>query len=148
MKKFFPEDITLRDGAYFLGWIGLTILIAALCWFLSGSLRSGIMINAVNRTNFYSREKINLEKLVPSKEIPANAARMGSWYTVRNSEGSKVLLFTVFAQGAFLPCMALVDRSGIVEEILPLNVHAESMLAKLPPGTVEIYKYRIEEALR
>ncbi|MDR0472082.1 MAG: hypothetical protein LBH43_00160 [Treponema sp.] len=150
MKKINFMSPSLKDGVVFLAWTGGILLIAGLCWFLTGSIRNEFLLRSVNRVIFSGQEdqRFWLEKPLPSREIPHNASRMGSWFSVSGNTGSRALIFTLFAQGNFLPCMALVNSNGKVEKILPLSVHAETMLNRLPGGAVGIYIRRIEEAVK
>jgi hypothetical protein len=68
---------------------------------------------------------------------------MGSWYTLTEGEGL-FFVFTLFREGITIPCGALVNPAGKVEELIPLSGHGMETMDRIPRGVIEVYIRRIE----
>jgi hypothetical protein len=140
-----PGIPRLRDGAICIGWIGGLILAGGLCWFLSQPLRSDLLMKAVNRVFIQTGDSRRLTSAIPLEELKPEALRMGTWYAMSFSgEGNRAVVFNFIGEGNFFPCVAEINQEGMVEEIIPLNSHGERIFRRLSPGSVQIYKRRIE----
>jgi hypothetical protein len=148
-----PGAPAFKDSLLFSLWIGAIFLAAFLCWFLTQSLRADIMKNAVNRnlsertgsdrTGSDRNPAPRLEKFIPSGELESGVFRMGYWFTIKDRENSKALVFALAIDGTFLPCLAIVTDKK-VEAILPLGTHSKELFGRLTPGVLRIYIRRIE----
>ncbi|MDR1863196.1 MAG: hypothetical protein LBQ67_04660 [Treponema sp.] len=140
-----PGISRLKDLSIFIGWIGGLLLIGGLCWFLSRPLRSHLLMQAVNKVLIQADDPRRLTAPVPLPELKPGALRIGAWYVMDFSgEGSRAVVFTFIAEGNFFPCLAEINREGMVEKIMPLSRHGESIFRRLSPGSIRIYKRRIE----
>jgi hypothetical protein len=145
-KSLIPK---LKDTAIFVGWIAGIVLIAALCWFLTQNLRSQFLLRSVNRALSQVEGPKRFGELrapIPVKDLGKDASRIGSWFSLKDREGYKVLVFSLISGGNFLPCAAVINAGDKVEGIVPLNSHAAKFLEKVPPGVLEVYTSRIEGA--
>ena len=147
MKEFtFPG---LKDTAVLLGWIAGLLCIGGLCWFLSKPLRTDILRQSINRAWTRTNETRRLDATVGPGVLKPGLMRLGTWYTVTGGDGNgnRALIFTVIADGSFLPCAAIVNRDGKVDEILPLTAGGSKLLNRISPGVLNFYIRRIEGAL-
>ncbi|AEF81067.1 hypothetical protein [Leadbettera azotonutricia] len=141
-KSLIPQ---LKDTAIFVGWVAGIVLIAALCWFLTQNFRAQFLLRSVNRALSQVEESKRfgeLDEPIQFKDLDIETPRIGSWFSLKGKEGYKVLVFSLIAEGNFLPCAAVVNASGKVEDIVPLNSNAAKF--RLPSGTLDVYKRRIE----
>jgi hypothetical protein len=67
---------------------------------------------------------------------------MGTWYSMNN--GNRALIFSLIADGVFLPCAAVVDPRGKVEELIPLSAGGLKLMERISPGIIRLYTRRIE----
>jgi hypothetical protein len=134
----------IKDSAILLGWIGGIILAGGLCWQLTRNTRAELLMVSVNLALAGEGNPLRLEKPIAFRDLPSNAARMGTWFSLEDGN-RKALVFTMIAGGSFLPCAALVDAGGKVERIFPLNSHSSKLLSRISPGVLRIYTRRIEE---
>ena len=132
----------LKDTLIFLGWIGGLICIGGLCWFLSRPLRVELLRQSVNRGWTYTGDSRRLESSVVPQTLKSWQARLGTWYNIGG--GNRALIFTLIGDGIFLPCAAIVNPSGRVEEILPLGGNGDKLLSRVSPGIIRLYIRRIE----
>jgi hypothetical protein len=137
----------LKDSAVFAGWIAGLILISALCWFLTQNVRAEFLLRSVNR--FLSQVEQSksfgeLDAPIPFKDMDRDTPRIGSWFSLKNKEGYKVLVFSLISGADFLPCAAVVNTRDKVEDIVPLSSHAARFLEKAPSGVLQVYIRRIE----
>jgi hypothetical protein len=140
-----PGIPRLKDGAICIGWIGGLVLAGGLCWFLSQPLRSNRLMRAVNRVFIQTGDSRRLTEAIPPSELKPEALRMGTWYVMSFSgEGNRAVVFNFIGEGNFFPCVAEINSEGRVEEIIPLSSHGERIFRRLSPGSVQIYKRRIE----
>ncbi|MDR2477913.1 MAG: hypothetical protein LBD48_01220 [Treponema sp.] len=131
----------LKDRAFFGGWIAGLVIIGALVWSLTQPLRTNHMLRAVNKMFAVSGDQRRLA--APRPGLSAGTLPLGRWYSFLESK-SLLLVFTIMRDGILVPCGAQVSPEGIVEEIIPLGVHARQVFDRLPNGLVQIYVSRIE----
>lgn len=136
-----------KDLGIFAGWIGGILLIGGGLWFVTQPARTEILQETVNRVLADAGSSQYLEAPIPRGELPKRNIPLGTWYTLRNST-SRAVVFSLMSDGIFLPCMAVVSASGTVDEIIPLNSHAEQTFLQLPQGVVKTYIRRIEMVAR
>ncbi|MDR0312881.1 MAG: hypothetical protein LBI14_04730 [Treponema sp.] len=134
-----------KDTAILCGWIGALLLIGCLCWFLTNTLRADIMRNSVNRVLVLAGDTRRLEGATAAAAIKPSLGRLGAWYNM--NEGYRALVFTLIADGVFLPCAAIVDPLGKLEEIIPLSPGGSRLLDRVSPGIIKLYTRRIEGGL-
>jgi hypothetical protein len=145
-----------KDSLLFSLWIGAIFLAAFLCWFLTQPLRADILKSTVNRNLSERTPSVlgsdgasggeaapRLEKFIPPRELESGTFRMGYWFTIKDRKNSKALVFTLAAEGTFLPCLAIVTDKK-VEAIRPLGSHSKELFGRLTPGVLRIYIRRIE----
>jgi hypothetical protein len=138
---------TLKDSAVFVGWIAGLILIGALCWFLTQNLRSQFLLRSVNRALTQVEESKRFGDLgvpIGFKDLEKDTPRIGSWFTVKGREGYRVLVFSLISGANFLPCAAVVNAGGRVEDIVPLSSHGAKSFKEVPQGVLQLYIRRIE----
>jgi hypothetical protein len=131
-----------KDTAILCGWIGGLILIGCLCWFLTGSLRGDLLRNSVNRVLVQAGDARRLEAPITASAIKPSLGRIGTWFSM--NEGYRALVFTLIADGVFLPCVAIVDPLGKLEELIPLSPGGLKLLGRVSPGIIKLYTSRIE----
>ncbi|MDR2617535.1 MAG: hypothetical protein LBC62_01580 [Treponema sp.] len=142
--SFMPR---IKDSAIFTAWIAGLCLAGILCWFLTQEIRANFLMRSVNRALAQialDGQPLSLGKPLAFRDLPPETTRMGTWYTLEDPEGQKGLVFTIIADGSFLPCLAVVSPEGPVERIVPLNRHSEKLLDRVSPGVLGIYIRRIE----
>jgi len=115
-----------------------------LCWSLTRPLRTDLLRNSINRAWSQTGESRWLQAPVLPGSLPSRLSRLGTWYT---TEEGRVLVFTIITDGVFLPCAAIVDASGMVEEIMPLGPRGEKTLARVSPGIIALHIRRIQGEL-
>ena len=139
----------LKDTAIFAGWIAGLILIASLCWFLTGPVRNSFLLSSVNRVLEQSGYEFRLGTPVSVSGIRGG---LGTWFTLRDAPGmysstsGKIYIFMMSGGGAFFPCAALVYSDGLVDQFVPLNSLGKRIMEQLSPGVLNIYARRIEGA--
>ena len=142
MKFTIPK---LRDTAILLGWITGLLCAAGLCWFLTKSLRTELLQQSINRAWQRTGNSYQLESPVTPAFLKQGLSRLGAWYNM--SGGNKALVFTVIADGVFLPCIAVINKDQKVEEIVPLSSSGDKLFGRISPGIIKLYIRRIEGVL-
>jgi hypothetical protein len=127
-----------------LAWIGAVLLVGGLVWFLTQSYRTGLLIEAVNKTFAQNGDSRRIERL-PSVSFSLSPSSFGVWFGVVNSD-EKVFVFTLARNGIAAACAALTDSSGTVKTIVPLSGNAAQILEELPLPIYRFYTARIERA--
>ena len=146
----------LKDAAILAGWIAALILLAALLWFLSLSVRSRFLMTSVNQSLEQSGSSRRLGTAIPRGAIKPSLSGIGSWYNLTEhsarqaadspGKGEKAVIFTLIAEGSSFPCLAVLNASGTLAEFIPLSGHGEKMMKRVSPGILGVYTRRIEEA--
>jgi len=131
-----------KDTILFICWVSGLIAIGSLCWFISRPLRADLLLRTINHAWFTSGDARRLEAPIPPNTMKPGLARLGTWYTLRG--GNKVLVFTIFSEGIFLPCAAIINLQGKVEEIIPLSIGGNTRLDRIPSGMIRLHIRRIE----
>ena len=139
------NESVLKEPALLLGWIAVIILMAALSWFLTQPLRSRLFQRAVNRALEQSNVPERLGEPIQNGALSFGIG--GNYFYMGISAESTAYIFTLIGEGSFFPCLALINREGIVEEIIPLGLHAQRMIKRISPGTLAIYARRIEGSI-
>jgi len=134
--------VQLKDTAVFFCWIGGIFIIAGLCWFLTKPLRADLLRQTVNRAWAESGESFRLREPIAPGTMKPGLSRLGSWYSV--DDENRALVFTLIADGIFLPCTAIVDSNGKVQNIMPLIGNGEKFMNRISPGIKQLYIRRIE----
>jgi hypothetical protein len=132
----------LKDTAILFGWIAALLLIGCLCWFLTMPLRNDTLRNSVNRVFIQAGDARRLDAPIAPAAIKPSLGRIGTWFTMR--DGYRALVFSLIADGVFLPCAAIVNPQGKLEEIIPLSDGGAKLLARVSPGIIKLYTRRIE----
>jgi hypothetical protein len=140
----------MRDRAIFIGWIGGLLLLGGLLWFFTQPSRLMITGESVNRILSSRDYPRRLGSPLPRGQIDRRSVPLGTWYALENlpdrTPAGRALIFSMVAEGAQAPCMAVVSPDGRVEELIPLNDHGERMLKFLSGETMGIYIRRIENS--
>jgi hypothetical protein len=133
----------LKDGAVLAGWICALVLAGLLLWAVTASLRGRFLMRTVNR--ILEEEKVPYRLASVMNGVKGAGGPAGSWYTL--AEGEDVFfVFTLFREGVTIPCGALVNPAGRVENLIPLSVHGAEVMDRIPRGVIDIYTRRIEAA--
>ena len=135
----------LKDTSILLAWIAGLIIISCLCWVLSRSLRADFLQRSINRALTYTDDSRQLGAALAPGTLKPKLERLGFWYDL--GDDSRVIVFTIIADGLFLPCAAVVDSGGKVEEIIPLSGSGNKLLNRISPGILQLYIRRIEHGL-
>ena len=133
----------LKDTSIFLGWIAGLLLISGFCWFLSRPLRVNFLMSSINNAFTQSGDTRRLTESVTAGSLSPGLERLGTWYNLNT--GNKAIVFTLIADGIFMPCMAVLDSVGKVQEIIPLSSNGSRMLTRISPGIIQLYIRRIED---
>jgi len=145
-SKRSPLVPQVKDTILLLGWITGIVLIAALCWFFTGSARNNLFIKSINRVLEETGDPHRLGE--PVNPGFSGSFGTGAWYTIKANEkfpdGTKAYVFTFFGEGVFFPCMAIVNTAGKAEEFIPLSSHGKRMIRQISPGIIKIFMQRLE----
>lgn len=134
----------LKDAAILLGWVAGLVVIAGLCWSLTGPVRNRILLNAVNRVLEQSGDSRRLAAPVspPAFSEASGSFALGAWYVM--TDGTNAFVFAFISDGTFFPCVAKMGPDGKVREFIPLNNHGKRTIETLPAGILKINARRIE----
>jgi hypothetical protein len=127
----------------FAAWIAVILLLGSLSWFFTQPIRGRILLNSVNRVLTTSGLSLRLEAPILPWQMPGRATRLGSWFTLANSEDWG-LVFPIMFDGIPASFFAVVSPGGAVNALVPLSNHSAKVLDRLPPETLRIYTRRIE----
>ncbi|MDR3341732.1 MAG: hypothetical protein LBT14_02900 [Treponema sp.] len=133
----------LKDIGILIGWIAGIILLGGALWFFTQSIRTEVLWRGV--TMVWKEDFRRLDAPIPRHGLPGKTSLLGSWYTMVNSE-SRVLVFSIMADGIPAPCIAVVSPAGRVDtqNIIPVNSYSKQILEHLPRGIIKTYIRRIE----
>jgi hypothetical protein len=131
----------VKDAAILGGWIGGLVLVGALLWVLTGSLRDQGLLQAANRSLAAQKETVRLAKPLP-RRLPGREP-LGRRFSLEDSAGC-MLIFPLLNGGAALPVGALLDGRGKVDRLIPLDGHGRQVFDHIPRGILKIYIRRIE----
>ena len=138
----------LKDGFIFAGWVAGLLLIGALSWFFTRTIRAEFLQDSINSALIRMEDPRRLEApLVPgtirSRKDYGPLSPQGYWFSLKG-EVDCFLFFTLIADGLFLPCGAILSPEGKVKELIPMSIRGEKTLAQVPPGVIRLYIRRIE----
>jgi hypothetical protein len=117
-------------------WIAGLCLAGGLCWFLSQPLRSGLIIQTVNRTLEQRGESRRLEAAISPWGKNGSAFQMGNWYTFNEGTG-RATVFSIINDGILAPYAVFLSPQGEAGPFIPLSLHAERLLPRLPAGILQ-----------
>jgi hypothetical protein len=126
----------------FAAWIAGILLLGSLSWFFTGPVRGRILLSSVNRVLAASGLSFRPEAPILPWRMPGKAARLGTWFTLEDSEDWGVVL-PVMIDGIPVSFFAVVSPGGTVKSLAPLSGHSVKALDRLPPETLGIYTRRI-----
>jgi len=145
-----------KDPAIFVGWISGLLILAAVFWVLTQPVRTRILANAVNRVLEHSGDSRRLD--TSSSFGGSGFLGMGTWFTMTSPQAGdaegvpnisnrpRAVVFSFIGEGAFFPCVAVLNQDGKVEEFIPLNSQGERLIRNISHGILSIYARRIEGA--
>ena len=133
----------LKDLSILFAWITALLLISGICWALSKPLRTEILRRSVNNAFAHTGVSQQLGRPLIPGTLNQGIERLGEWYSIDN--GRRVLIFSIIAEGIFLPCAAVVNTNGRVEELIPLSSSGEKIFNRISPGLIQLYIRRIEK---
>lgn len=141
----------LKDTAILVAWILGLLLIAGLSWGLTGSIRSVLLQDSINRSLVKTGDSRRLEAPLAQGAVKPSRAfgpvsPLGAWYSLSGS-ANRAFFFTLMGDGTFLPCAAIVNPQGKVIDIIPLSSRGEKRLSQVSPGIIALYVRRIEGGL-
>ena len=139
----------LKDTFIIMGWIAGILLIGALSWFLTRSIRTQFLQDSINRALIKMEDPRSLESPLVSGVFKNQRnygplSPQGRWFSLKDKEG-RLLFFTLISGGTFLPCAAILNSQGKVSEIIPLDSRGKNALSQVSPGIIKLYLRRIEE---
>jgi hypothetical protein len=123
------------------GWIGGLVLVGALLWILTGSLRDRGLLQAVNRSLAAQGETVRL--MEPLSRRFSGHEPLGRRFSLVDSAGC-MLIFPLLNGGTSLPVGVLLDAQGKVDRFIPLGNHGRQVFDRIPQGILKIYTRRIE----
>ena len=132
----------LKDTSILIAWIFGLILISCLCWVLSKPVRTDFLRRSINNALIYSANSQQLGQALPPGSLNPGLEHLGVWYALDN--GSKAVIFSIIADGIFLPCAVIVNTNGKVQELIPLSSSGRKILNRISPGIIQLYIKRIE----
>jgi hypothetical protein len=135
-KKPAASKFSLRDGGIFTGWIAGLLIAGGLAWFFTQPVRARILMESVNAVLAEAGAAGRLRAYIPE-------AAPGVWYT-RADSGGRGVVFSVMDHGIMAAYAAMLSGDGKLESLIPLNVHGEELLERLPPAYFRPYLRRIE----
>ena len=141
----------LKDTLILIAWIAGLLLIGALSWGLTRSIRTDFLQESINRVFIRMGDSRRLEAPIAPGTLKIGRgygplSPQGAWFSLRG-ERNRILFFTLIGDGAFLPCGAIVNYQGKVIDIIPLSSRGERQLGQVSPGIIALYIKRIERGL-
>jgi hypothetical protein len=133
----------LNKTSVFAIWMAVITLASAMIWGLTTGLRNSITANMANKILADSGEERRIEQSVSTWHIPGNIAQFGTWFTMTSHENA--VIFPLIVEGIFSPCLAIIDKDGKLEKLLPLTVNADRAISRSNPGYLLILTERIEK---
>ncbi|MDR1353294.1 MAG: hypothetical protein LBK05_08430 [Treponema sp.] len=137
--------LPVKQWGLFAAWIGGLVLVGALLWGLTGSLRSQILLASVNRILDRSDIPYRLDGTIGALGKPGRAMQLGSWFTLRNA-GGRAVVFPLTAGPNTAPALALFSPEGKLESLIPLGTNAAQLFQRFPAAVIQLYARRAEEA--
>jgi hypothetical protein len=137
----------MKDSLLLGAWVGGILLLGTLLWLLTRSPREEALRHSVNQVLELRGDSRRLAVTLPRRDLRWGVPLRGTWYARQDGEGW-ALVFSLMAEGTRLPCAALISPGGQVEELIPLSLSGEKLLARLPPEVTGLYIRRIEVEAR
>ena len=143
-----------KDPAIFIIWISTLLILAGVFWVLTQPVRTRALARAVNRVLEQSEDFRRLEE--QSAYGGSGFFGMNTWFTMTGQrthetgdtryfqDGMRAVVFPFIGDGAFFPCLALLNAEGKLVEFIPLSNHGRRIMSRVSPGLMEIYVRRIE----
>jgi hypothetical protein len=135
------SGLKMKDAAILAGWIGGLVLVGALLWVLTGSLRDRGLLRVANQSLAAQEETVRLA--APLSRQSPGYGNLGRSFSLANSAGS-MLIFPLVSGGTALPVGALLDEQGKVDRLIPLGNHGRQVFNRVPRGVLKIYIRKIE----
>jgi hypothetical protein len=149
MNKFVEKikqlPLPVKQWGLFAAWMGAFMLVGILLWGLTGNIRSQMMISSVNRVLARSDSPYRLDRQIGALGRPGRAMQLGSWFTLKNSS-NRAVVFPLMAGPNVAAALALLSPEGKVESLVPLSINAVQLFDRLPPGAIQLYTRRVEDA--
>jgi hypothetical protein len=133
----------LKDTLIFAAWISGLLLIGGLSWFLTRPIRTNFLQESINRVLIRIGDYRRVEAPLNPSRRTLGSSPMGQWFRLKDRKGS-LLFFICIADGTLLPCAAILNGEGKVEEIIPLSSRGERTFSYVSPGIIKLYIKRIE----
>ncbi|MDR2096513.1 MAG: hypothetical protein LBP76_13505 [Treponema sp.] len=134
--------VSAKDITLIAAWIGGLVLLGALLWLPTQTVRDRAFQNAVNQVLERRETEFRLESRIPFNSLNSGQKRLGTWFRLLDSE-KRGLVFSIMNGGILFPCMAVVTADGFVEIVIFLN--PETLSGTIPEGLVNRYVLRIEK---
>ncbi|GHV15951.1 hypothetical protein FACS189493_0790 [Spirochaetia bacterium] len=124
-------------------WVGGLFLIAGLFWHLTQPARNQVMVQSVNEVLALSGANFRLDSAYPSWGQNGRVMQTGTWFSISNSE-ARAVVFPVMSSGILTVVLAVINREGVIETLIPISGGAVKAGERLPPETFALYASRIE----
>ncbi len=141
------ERASAAEYGLVFAWFAVSLLIVGVFGFFASSARGRLIARSVNAVLERAGDKRRLSAPASTWGIEGRAAAANIRFILEKGAGGAVV-FTVNGGGEVATCVALVDKQGAVERVLPLDAGSAAALDRLPAGLLRAYEARIEAGER
>ncbi|GHU39693.1 hypothetical protein FACS1894190_05420 [Spirochaetia bacterium] len=143
IKHFFSN---LGDNGILTIWIAAILITGTLLWTLTAGSRANVMIKTVNKYLTIIGEERLIESPISNFAQSGWATQAGSWWWMTSRE--KAVIFPLIIDGAFAPCLGIINREGNLASITPLSKNAERGVDYMQTGYIQVWIDRIEKSAK
>lgn len=133
-----------RDLIFLIAWAGGILILGGLLWFFTQNFRDSRMISTINKVLAEKDDQRRLNSRIKQMAGPGKAILNNQRFTLVNSRGLGVV-FIMYDESVPASCLALLNESGVIDRIIPLDSHSAQLLGRFPAGKLDMYKKYIEE---
>ncbi|MDR2068654.1 MAG: hypothetical protein LBP71_02165 [Spirochaetaceae bacterium] len=137
----FRDISRFKEPGVLGGWLLGIFLLGGLLWYGTQGARAKVMMRSVNTVLEARGDPRRLQDPL----FPWLTPEQGSWFSLTDAKG-RAVVFSIIADGTFVPFAAMISPEGKVEELVPLTGNSIRMADRLSPETIAIYVRRIEAA--
>ncbi len=144
-----PDDVKdpsqrFKDVFILAGWILGILLIGGLLWFFTQNFRDTRMIRTINRVLINNQESRRLESRLSGGTRSGKNFQNYQRFSLAGSRGVAVVI-TVYPNSIPASCVALVNSSGVMDSLIPLDDHSVQAMGRIEKKSLDVYKRYIEE---
>ncbi|MDR0550666.1 MAG: hypothetical protein LBG72_01465 [Spirochaetaceae bacterium] len=139
-KKFI---LNLNEDTIAGIWVALILAAGMLVWGFTAKTRLAGMAGMANRLLTEIGDTRSLDQPVSSWVLPGTASAAGSWYMTNSREIA--VIFLVFNEGVFSPCLVIFTADGRIDSFLPLSRQARLSTERAFSKSVSLQKAHIEK---